>query len=145
MVVYSKEYLEEWRKKVVEPHVMDAQKMGIDALKSDNMTDFVLAISRIAQDTENHVDLNYNMKYIFDYGKEKPPTIKAPKAAEEAKGIIEQIAEEKKSMLDIFSIVEKDAEEKFKSTNPEYYIIRDQIYEEDLFDKLRNKIEEKRN
>lgn len=58
MVIYSKEYLEEWRKKVVEPHVMEAQKMGIDALKADNMTDFVLAISRIAQDTENHVDLN---------------------------------------------------------------------------------------
>lgn len=58
MVVYSKEYLEEWRKKVVEPHVMEAQKMGIDALKADSMTDFVLAISRIAQDTENHVDLN---------------------------------------------------------------------------------------
>lgn len=58
MVMYSKEYLEEWRKKVVEPHVMEAQKMGIDALKADNITDFVLAISRIAQDTENHVDLN---------------------------------------------------------------------------------------
>ncbi len=85
-----------------------------------------------------------NMKYIFDYGKEKSPTIKAPKAAEEARGIIEQIAEEKKSMLDIMSIVEKDAEEKFKATNPEYYIIRDQIYEEDLFDKLKNKIEEKK-
>lgn len=58
MVVYSKEYLEDWRKKVVEPHVKDAVKIGLDALKADNMTDFVLAISRIAQDTENHVDLN---------------------------------------------------------------------------------------
>lgn len=58
MVVYSKEYLEEWKEKVVKPHVIDAQKTGISALKADNMTDFVLAISRIAQDTENHVDLN---------------------------------------------------------------------------------------
>lgn len=79
-----------------------------------------------------------NPKYIFGYEKEKPLT------KEEAKGIIEQIAEEKKSMLDIMSIVEKDAEEKFKATYPEYYIIRDQIYEENLFDKLRNKIEEKK-
>ena len=58
MVIYSKEYLEEWKTKVVEPHVVEAQKMGIDALKADNMTDFVLAISRIVQDTENHIDLN---------------------------------------------------------------------------------------
>lgn len=58
MVVYSKEYLEEWKTKVVEPHIVEAQKVGLDALKTDNMTDFVLAISRIAQDTENHVNLN---------------------------------------------------------------------------------------
>lgn len=58
MVVYSKEYLEEWKAKVVEPHIADAQKVGFDALKTDNMTDFVLAISRIVQDTENHIDLN---------------------------------------------------------------------------------------
>lgn len=79
-----------------------------------------------------------NPKYIFGYEKEKHLT------QEDAKGIIEQIAEEKKSMLDIMSVVEKDAEEKFKVTNPEYYTIRDQIYEEGLFDKLRNKIEEKK-
>ncbi len=79
-----------------------------------------------------------NPKYIFSYKKEKPPT------REEAKEIIEQVAEEKKSMFDIMSIVEKDAEEKFKASNPEYYAIREQIYEEDLFDKLRNKIEEKK-
>jgi hypothetical protein len=82
-----------------------------------------------------------NQKYIFDYKKEesqKPPTI------DEAKVIIEQIAEEKKSMMEIMLIVEKSADEKFKSTNPEYYSIRDQIYEEELFDKLRNKIEEKK-
>lgn len=79
-----------------------------------------------------------NPKYIFDYKKEEPPT------PEEAKQIIEQIAEEKKSMLDIMSIVEKSAEEKFKETNPECYQLRDQIYEEGLFDKLRNKIEEKK-
>jgi hypothetical protein len=85
-----------------------------------------------------------NPKYIFDYQKEKPPTIKAPKSAEGAKEIIEQVAEEKKSMLDIMSIVEKIADEKFRSTNPDYYQIRDQIYEENLFDKLRNKLEEKK-
>lgn len=85
-----------------------------------------------------------NPKYVGDYEKEKPPTLKAAKAAEEAKEIIEQVAEEKKSMLDIISIVEKSADEKFKATNPEYYVIRDQIYEENLFDRLRNKIEEKK-
>jgi hypothetical protein len=85
-----------------------------------------------------------NPKYIFDYGKEKPPTQNAAKAAEEAKEIIEQVAEEKKSMLDIASIVDKIADEKLKDTYPEYYLIRDQIYEEGLFDKLRNKIEEKK-
>jgi len=85
-----------------------------------------------------------NPKYIFGYEKEKPPTLKAAKVAEEATEIIEQVAEEKKSMLDIISVIEKDAEEKFKATNPEYYLLRDQIYEEDLFDKLRNKIEEKK-
>lgn len=79
-----------------------------------------------------------NPRYIFDYGKEKPSTREA------AKEIIEQVAEEKKSMLDISSIVEKIADEKFKDTYPEYYLMRDQIYEEDLFDKLRNKIEEKK-
>jgi hypothetical protein len=79
-----------------------------------------------------------NPKYIFDYTKEKPPT------REEAKEIIERIAEEKKSMLDIISIVEKSADEKFRATSPEYYLIREQIYEENLFDKLRNKIEEKK-
>lgn len=79
-----------------------------------------------------------NMKYIFDYKEEKPPT------REEAKEIIERITEEKKSMMDIMSIVEEIAEEKLKATNPEYHAIRDQIYEEDLFDKLRSKIEEKK-
>lgn len=79
-----------------------------------------------------------NPKYVGDYGKDKPPT------QEEAKEIIEQIAEEKKSMLDIISIVEKIADEKFKATSPEYYSIREQIYEENLFDNLRNKIEEKK-
>lgn len=79
-----------------------------------------------------------NPKYVGDYGKEKPPT------REEAKEIIEQVVEEKKSMVEIVSIVEKIADEKFKATNPEYYLIRDQIYEENLFDKLRNKIEEKK-
>lgn len=79
-----------------------------------------------------------NPKYIFSYEKEKPPT------PEEAKKIIEQVAEEKKAMLDIIEIVEKDADEKFKATNPECYLLRDQIYEKGLFDKLRNKIEEKK-
>jgi hypothetical protein len=81
-----------------------------------------------------------NPKYIFDYKKEESK----PLTKEDAKGIIEQIAEEKESMLDIMSIVEKSAEEKFEATNPEYYAIRDQIYEEELFDKLRGKIEEKK-
>lgn len=58
MISYSKEYLEEYRKKLLEPKVAKAQKIGIDALKADNMTDFILAVSRIAQDTENHVNLN---------------------------------------------------------------------------------------
>lgn len=79
-----------------------------------------------------------NKKYIFDYKKEKPLT------QEKAKEIIEQVAEEKKSMFDILSIVEKSADEKFKATTPEYYLIREQIYEENLFDKLKNKIEEKK-
>lgn len=79
-----------------------------------------------------------NPKYIFDYTKEKHIT------QDEAKKIIEQIAEEKKSMLDIISIVEKTADEKFKDTYPEYYLIRDQMYEGDLFEKLRNKTEEKK-
>jgi hypothetical protein len=82
------------------------------------------------------------MKYIFDYKKEeqKPPT------REEAKIIIEQIAEEKKSMMEILSIVEQSAEEKLKTTNPEYYSIRDQIYKEKdgLFEKLREKIEKEK-
>lgn len=57
MVVYSEEELEDWRKNVLEPQVKGSQKIGIDAIRSDNMTDFVLAISRIAQDTENYSDL----------------------------------------------------------------------------------------
>lgn len=81
-----------------------------------------------------------NMKYIFDYKKEESK----PLTREDAKGIIEQIAEEKKSMLEILSIIEESANEKLKTTNPEYYAIRDQIYEEELFDKLRSKIEEKK-
>jgi hypothetical protein len=81
-----------------------------------------------------------NMKYIFDYEKEESKQL----TREEAKGVIEQIAEEKKSMLEIMSIVEKSAEEKFEATSPEYYSIREQIYEEGLFDKLRDKIEEKK-
>jgi len=78
-----------------------------------------------------------NPKYIFDY-KKKPPT------TEEAKEIIEQVAEEKRSALDVVSIVEKDADEKFKEINPEYHRIKEQIYEENLFDKLMNKIKEKK-
>lgn len=58
MVTYSKEYLEDWRKTVVEPHVIESQKAGLDALRADNMTDFVLAISTITKDTENHISLN---------------------------------------------------------------------------------------
>lgn len=58
MVIYSKEYLEDWRKKVIEPRVIESQKTGLDALKADNMTDFVLAISKIVQDTESHINLN---------------------------------------------------------------------------------------
>lgn len=81
-----------------------------------------------------------NMKYIFDYKKEE----QKPLTKEDAKGIIEQIAEEKKSMLEIMSIIDETAGKKLKETNPEYYVIREQIYEEDLFDKLRNKIEEKK-
>lgn len=57
MVTYSEEGLEEWRKTVVEKKVKESQKFGIDALKSDNMTDFILAVSRVAQDTENYNDL----------------------------------------------------------------------------------------
>jgi hypothetical protein len=81
-----------------------------------------------------------NPKYIFDYKKEeqKQPT------REEAKEIVEQVAEEKKSMFEIFSIIDEAASKKLKETNPEYYAARDQIYEEDMFDKLRNKIEEKK-
>ena len=81
-----------------------------------------------------------NAKYIFDYKKEE----EKPITKEEAKQTIEQIAEEKKSMLEIISIVEKDADEKLKTTNPECYSTRDKIYEEGLFDKLRNKIEDKK-
>jgi hypothetical protein len=84
------------------------------------------------------------MKYIFDYQKEEQSISKPPSTQEEAKIIIEQIAEEKKSMMEILSIIEKNAEEKLKETNPEYYATRDQIYEEGLFDKLRDKIEEKK-
>lgn len=105
--------------------------------------------SNIWEEGEGRVAIKYNVpnigwkiisnpKYIFDYKKEKPLT------KEEAKGVIEQIAEEKKSMFEIMSIVEEIAEEKLKATNPEYHAIRDQIYEEDLFDKLRSKIEEKK-
>ena len=54
---YNKEFLEDYRKRLVEPKITEAKKIGIDALKSDNMTDFILAISRIAQITENFVDL----------------------------------------------------------------------------------------
>lgn len=57
MKTFDKEFLEEYRKRLVEPKVANAQRLGINALKEDNMTDFVLAISRIAQDTENYVDL----------------------------------------------------------------------------------------
>ena len=79
-----------------------------------------------------------NPKYIFDYKEEKSIT------QEEAKGVIEQIAEEKKSMLEIISIVEKISDEKLMTTKPECYLTRDRIYEEGLFDKLRDKIEEKK-
>lgn len=79
-----------------------------------------------------------NPKYIFDYTKEKPIT------KEEAKGIIEQIAEEKKAALDILSIVEKSADIRLKEINPECYSIREQIYDKGLFDRLTNKIEEKK-
>ncbi len=58
MVVYDEEYLEGWRKQVVEPRVEEAEKIGLDALIDENMTNFVLAISRIARITENHIDLN---------------------------------------------------------------------------------------
>lgn len=81
-----------------------------------------------------------NMKYIFDYKKEESK----PLTKEDAKEIIEQIAEEKKSMLEIFSIIDETASKKLKETNPGYYATRDQIYEEDMFDKLRDKIEEKK-
>lgn len=54
---FNKEFLEGYRKILVEPKVAEAQKMGINALKTDNMTDFILSISRVAQDTENYVDL----------------------------------------------------------------------------------------
>lgn len=49
--------MEDYRKRLVEPNIAEAKKIGIDALKADNMTDFVLAVSRIAQVTENFVDL----------------------------------------------------------------------------------------
>lgn len=54
---YNKEFLEDYRKRLVESKITEAKKIGIDALKSENMTDFVLSISRIAQVTENFVDL----------------------------------------------------------------------------------------
>jgi hypothetical protein len=79
-----------------------------------------------------------NPEYIFSYTKKKPET------PDEAKAIIEQIAEEKKSMLEIIEFVDKSADKKLKETNPECYLIREQIYEEDLFSKLKNKIEEKK-
>lgn len=82
-----------------------------------------------------------NPKYIFDYKKEGEPKALTK---EEAKVVIEQIAEEKKSMFEIMSIIEKSAEEKFKEKYPEYYLTRDQIYEEGLFDKLRDKIEKEK-
>ncbi len=105
--------------------------------------------SNIWEEGEGRVALKYNVpglgwkiinnpKYIFEYTKEKPPT------PEGAKQLIEQIAEEKKSVLDIISIVEKSADDKLKETNPECYLLKDKIYEEGLFDKLRNKIEEKK-
>lgn len=83
-----------------------------------------------------------NMKYIFDYEKDES----RPLTKEDTKEIIEQIAEEKKSMMEILSIVETGAEEKLKATSPEYYAIRDQIYREkdSLFEKLREKIEKEK-
>ncbi len=54
---YNKEFLEDYRKILVEPKITESQKIGIDALKTDNMTDFVLAVSRIAQVTADYVDL----------------------------------------------------------------------------------------
>jgi hypothetical protein len=107
--------------------------------------------SNIWEEGEGRVAIKYNvpglgwkfinnMKYIFDYKKEESQ----PFTKEGAKEIIEQIAEEKRSMLEILSIVEESANEKFEATNPEYYATRDQIYEEELFDKLRDKIEEKK-
>lgn len=53
---YDQEFLDEYRKIQVEPKITEAKRLGIDALKSNNMTDFVLSISRIAQVTENFVD-----------------------------------------------------------------------------------------
>ena len=81
-----------------------------------------------------------NPKYIFGYKKEE----EKPITKEEEEDIIKQIAEEKKSMLEIISIVEKDADEKLKKTSPECYSTREKIIEEDLFDKLRDKINEKK-
>lgn len=81
-----------------------------------------------------------NPKYIFDYEKEESKQL----TKDDAKEVIEQIAEEKKSMLEIISIIDETASKKLKETNPEYYATRDKIYEEDMFDKLRGKIEEKK-
>lgn len=103
--------------------------------------------SNIWEEGEGRIAIKYNIpnigwkiisnpKYIFDYKKEKPLT------KEEAKEIIEQVSEEKKSMFEIISIVEEI--EKFKTTNPEYYAIIDQIYNDGLFDKFRDKLEKEK-
>lgn len=81
-----------------------------------------------------------NPKYIFDYNDYREEEI----SKKEAKKIIKEIAEAKKSAIDIYSITEESADEKFKELNPECYSVKEEITEEDLFKKLKVKIEEKK-
>lgn len=66
------------------------------------------------------------------------------KDKEEAKKFIEELREKKLSMLEIFDIVKTKSDERLKGLNPKCHLVQEQINEEDLFKKLKDKLEQKK-
>lgn len=67
-----------------------------------------------------------------------------PKNREEAKDFIETLAEQKLSMMDMFGIVKENSTKNLKKLNPKCHLLVKRIYDEDIFKKLRDKLEEKK-
>lgn len=63
---------------------------------------------------------------------------------EEAKKFIEELAEKKRSMIEIFSIAEGLADKRLQKVNPKCHLVKTKINKEDLFKTLRAKLEEKK-